>query len=78
MVIVCYMRDKLCTTVNAPTKFRPSSSVLVTLTLMQGHTGSAKAKHHLDNLTKQAICIKLATAGGHCLHDLDFESVYIA
>ena len=55
--------------------------VLMRLTLMQGHNGSAKAKQIqrcMLSATKQAISIKLASTVGHCLHDLDFANVYMA
>ena len=56
--------------------------VLMTLTLMQGHSGSAKARNQRSMLsaTKQAISIKLATKVGHFLRDLDldFANVYMA
>ena len=58
--------------------------VLITLTLMQGHThsGLAKAKnqHCMLSATKQAISIKLAATIGHLLHDLDldFANMYMA
>ena len=58
--------------------------VLMTLTLMQGHSGSAKAKNQRCMLseTKQAISIKLATTVDlffkYILHDLDFANVYMA
>ena len=47
---------------------------LITLTLMQGHSGSAKAKNQCGMLsaTKQTIRIKLATTVGDFLSDLDF------
>ena len=54
----------------------------ITLTLMQGHSGSAKAKnrHWIISTTKQAISIKLAPMVGlfFFLGDLDFENVYMA
>ena len=56
--------------------------VLMTLTLMQGHSWSAKAKNQccMHLATKQVISIKLATTVGHFLHDLDhdFTIVYMA
>ena len=56
--------------------------ILMTLTLMQHHSGSAKQKHQRCMLlaTKQAISIKLATMVGHflCDLDLDFANVYVA
>ena len=62
--------------------------VLMTFTLMQGHSGSAKANNQCCMLsaTKQAITkyyiisIKLAKTVGHflCDHDLDFANVYMA
>ena len=55
--------------------------VLMTLTLMQGHSGLVNAKRQrcMLSATKHAIRIKLATAVGHFLHDLDFDfaNVYI-
>ena len=48
--------------------------VLMTLTLTQGHSGSAKAKKELAT-TKQSIGIKLATMIGHLLCDIDFAKV---
>ena len=53
--------------------------VSMTMTLMQGHSGSAEAKQTSvelsRQLTKQAISIKLYTTVGPglFLHDLDFE-----
>ena len=54
--------------------------VLMTLTLMQAHSGSAKEKCHrwICSTTKQAISMKRATAVGHLLRDLDFENAYIS
>ena len=57
--------------------------VSMTLTLMQGHSGSANA--HTQNqrcmlsVTQQAISIKPATKVGHFLRDfdLDFAKMYI-
>ena len=55
--------------------------VSMTLTLMQGHSGSAKAKNQrcMLSATKQAISIELATTVGHFLLDLDldFANVYM-
>ena len=55
--------------------------VSMTLTLMLGHIGSAKAKNQrlMLSATKQAISIKLATTVGHFLRDvdLDFANVYM-
>ena len=53
--------------------------VSMTLTLKQGHNGSAKATNQRCMLseTKQAISMKLATTVGYVLHDLDFANVYI-
>ena len=53
--------------------------VLVTLTLMQGHNGSAKAKnqHCMLSATKQAISMKLATKLDHLLRDLDLDCVNV-
>ena len=54
--------------------------VFITLTLIQGHSGSAKAKYKcwIILTTKQATRIKLAisTTVGHFLRDLDFENIY--
>ena len=56
----------------------------MTLFLMQGHSGSPKAKHQRYNnlsATKQAISVKLATTVGLVLLydlDLDFANIYIA
>ena len=47
--------------------------VSMTLTLMQGHSGSAKAK-----IQQKVISIKLVTMVGHFLRDLDFANVYMA
>ena len=61
--------------------------VLVLTTLMQGQSGSAKAKRQRCMLseTKQAISIGLAATVDlffpllfFFLHDLDFENVYMA
>ena len=54
--------------------------VSMTLTLMQGHGGSAKANilFLIVSLAKQATSVKLATTVGHFLRDLDFASVYMA
>ena len=53
--------------------------VSITLTLIQGHSGSAKATKISVELSQQlsteAISIKRAT--GHLLRDLDFENVHI-
>ena len=56
--------------------------VTLTLNLMQGHSGLAKAKNQrcMLSATKQVwISIKLATTVGHFLRDLnlDFENMYI-
>ena len=52
--------------------------ILMTLTLMQGHSGSAKAqaKHQrgIISTSKQAISIKLAATVGQFLRDLDFTT----
>ena len=50
------------------------------LTLMQSHSGLAKAKIQcwIISTTKQATSIKLATTVVHFLRDLDFENVYMA
>ena len=52
----------------------------MTLTLIQGHSGLAKAnnQHLIISTTKQAISIKLSTMVGHFWRDLDFENVYMA
>ena len=49
--------------------------VSMTLTLVQGHSGLAKAKHqhYMLSVTKQAIRIKLTTTVGHLLGDLDLD-----
>ena len=54
-------------------------AALMTLTLMQGHSGSGKAKNQLCMLsaTEQTISIKLATRVGHFLRDLDFDFGYV-
>ena len=51
--------------------------ILMTLTLMKGHSGLAKAKNQGCMLlaTKQAISIKLATTVGHFLCDLDLDFI---
>ena len=55
--------------------------ILMTLTLMQGHSESAKAcsQRCMLSATKQAISLKLATTVGHFLsdRDLDLASVYM-
>ena len=58
--------------------------MLVSMTLMQGHSGSAEdaIQRRLISTSKQVICIKFATTVGFfvCfLHDLDcdFEDMYI-
>ena len=56
--------------------------VLMTLTLMHGHSGSTKAKDQNCRLsaTKQTISIKLGTTVGHVVCgdlDLDFANIYI-
>ena len=53
--------------------------VQMTLTLMQGHSGSAKAKTQrcMLSATKQ-LSIKLATTVGHFLLDLDLANVNMA
>ena len=52
------------------------------LILMQGYSGSAKAKHQRRMLsaTKQTISIKLAPTVGRFLRDfdLDFANMYMA
>ena len=54
----------------------------MTLALMQGHSGSAKAKNWrcMLSATKQTISIKLTATVGHFLRDLDldFTNVYMA
>ena len=52
----------------------------ITLTLMQGHSGSTKAKIQcwIISTTKQATTIKIATTVGHLLCHLDFANVYMA
>ena len=56
--------------------------LLMTLTLMQYHSGSAKAKNQrcMLSATKQAISIKFATTVDHslCDFDLDFANVDMA
>ena len=49
--------------------------VLMTLTLMQGHNGSAedKIQRCIISTCKQVIRIKLATTVSHVLHDLDWH-----
>ena len=58
-----------------------SRFVLMTLTLMQGHSGWEKAENQRCMLlaTKQAVSIKLATKVGLLLRGLDpdFATVYI-
>ena len=52
--------------------------VSMTLTLMQGHSGSTKANIQcwIISTAKQATSITLATTVGHCSFvDLDFENV---
>ena len=51
--------------------------VLMTLTLMQGHSGSAKNQRCMLSATKQAISIKLATTVGPFIFicDLDLANV---
>ena len=60
----------------------PYMPVSMTLTLMQCHSGSAKAndQRFMLSVTKQAISIKLSTTVGHFLRDLDldFANVYMA
>ena len=48
----------------------------MTLTLMQGHSGSTKAKnqHCMLSETKQAVSIKLAATVGHFLSDLSLQT----
>ena len=56
--------------------------VLMTLTLMQGHSALANAKNQrcMLSATKQAMSTKFATTVGHFLrdHDLYFENIYVA
>ena len=56
--------------------------VSITLTMMQGHSGSAKAKNQrcMLSATKQAIRIKLSTTVGlfFFLRDFDLSNVYMA
>ena len=54
--------------------------VSMTLPLMQGHSGLAKAKDQrwIISTNKHAISTKLATTVGHFLRDLHFENVDIA
>ena len=56
------------------TVFNMLMLVSMTLTLMQGHSGSAKAKSQrwIISTSKQAISIKLATTVSQLLRDLDF------
>ena len=58
----------------------PYMLMFMLVTLMQGHSGSAKAKNHhcVPSATKQAISIKLATMVGHFLLDLDFAKIHMA
>ena len=53
--------------------------ISMTLTLMQGHSGLAKANIQclIILTTKQATHIKLATKVGQFLCELDFENVYM-
>ena len=58
------------------------TNMLMLVSMMQGHSGSAKAKqsalNYLDCVTtNQAPSIILATTVGHFLRDLDFENVYM-
>ena len=55
----------------------------MTLTLIQGHSGSPESKHMqrwIISITNQIINIKLATTVGTFLYDLDcdFENIYMA
>ena len=54
--------------------------VSMTLTLMQVHSGSVKARNErcFMSTTKQAISIKRATTVRHFLRDLDIENAYMA
>ena len=55
--------------------------ILMTLTLMQGHSGSANAKNQcccMPSATKQAISIKIATNAGHFYMTLTLQThIYI-
>ena len=55
----------------------PYTLMLVSMTLTQGHSGSAKAKNQrcMLSATKQAISIKLSTTVKPVLRDLDFANV---
>ena len=54
--------------------------VLMTLTLIQRHSGSGKAKSQrcMLSATKQARSIKLATTLWHLLYNLAIANVYMA
>ena len=52
--------------------------VSMTLTFMQGHSGSAQEKFSAElsrQLSEQQALTKLATTVGHFFQDLDFENV---
>ena len=51
--------------------------ILMTLTLMQGHSGSAKAENQCCILSRQ-LSIKRATTVGHFDVILTFANVYVA
>ena len=53
--------------------------ILMTLTLVQGHSGTEKAKKQrwIISTTEQAISIKLAATVDHFVRDLDFANVYM-
>ena len=52
----------------------------MTLTLMRGHSGSAKAKNQrlIISTAKQATSNKLATTVSYFSRDLDFANDYMA
>ena len=54
--------------------------VSMTLSLMQGHNGSAMQKSCVEHFStsKQAISITLTATVGPFLRDLDFANVYLA
>ena len=55
--------------------------ISMTLTMLQGHIGSSKAKIkcRIISTTKQATAsIKLATKVGQFVRDIDFANLYIA
>ena len=55
-------------------------AVPMTLTLMQGHSGSAKTKTQFGIIwtSKQATSITFATTVGQVLRDIDFANFYMA